>query len=340
MAASIIAWTVGYHTAWKIHIVEERAFVLAHSVRALDRLALVVIVWLVWLVTRSVPHLKEQQRTHQALTMILAGNYWSYCNVCGERCIPDDLTKHSNTHEEGKLSNLVVRFSVSCRARQLWGPWQNHILAELDFYMDSSLIYSVHLDKEHSLLLNYEPLERCSLLELAVWKACCISRARDEVVGPSHFKIVGDVLRFDDKQRDSWKDFRKEMRSTNAIWIALRMCFHSLATHRHSIINSLKIVVQFSHHLLSNLSRSIESSLHCRGEPLMRSHHKAPMSFPQTDGSAESSTESSLPPLRIHGTARAHKTPGGFIGENAERLIALRGSSEPTGGKIRPIGTK
>jgi len=114
-----------------------------------------------------------------------------------------------------------VSFDVTCRAKQLWEPWRNCILAELLFYTDSGFVNSVHLEKAQSLLKKDEPLERCSLLELAVWNTCWISRAREEPVDPSHCKTVADAIRLIEGQRDSWKDFRKEMSSANAIWIVI-----------------------------------------------------------------------------------------------------------------------
>jgi hypothetical protein len=68
----------------------------------------------------------------------------------------------------------------------------------------------------------YEPMERLSLLELAVWKACCISRAGEVRVDPNDVKTVDMAIRFAKKQKLSWKDYTAVMRQSNAIEIIIR----------------------------------------------------------------------------------------------------------------------
>jgi hypothetical protein len=74
-----------------------------------------------------------------------------------------------------------------------------------------------------ALIQKYEQMERLSLLELAVWKAACISRAgQEEVDSKTSIKTLHDAILWVANNHHTWKKYRKEMRKSNAIEIVIQ----------------------------------------------------------------------------------------------------------------------
>jgi hypothetical protein len=66
-------------------------------------------------------------------------------------------------------------------------------------------------------------MERLSLLELAVWKAACISRAGQVEPGSkTNIKTLHDAILFVANNRHTWKKYREEMRKSNAIEVIIQ----------------------------------------------------------------------------------------------------------------------
>jgi hypothetical protein len=86
-------------------------------------------------------------------------------------------------------------------------------------HSSTDTIYSL-LGQAETLLQKFEQMERLSLLELAVWKAACISCAgRVEVAG---MKTLDDAIMCVANNRHTWKQYRAETRKTNAIEIIIQ----------------------------------------------------------------------------------------------------------------------
>jgi hypothetical protein len=101
--------------------------------------------------------------------------------------------------------------------------------------IDGSTDTYEHLRKATRLLEKYEHMERFALLELAVWKATCTRRAGEVKVDPSNLKTVEDAIRFAEKlaekQRSAWKDYKTEMRHSNAIEIIMSLVVPFVGKH-------------------------------------------------------------------------------------------------------------
>jgi hypothetical protein len=129
--------------------------------------------------------------------------------------------------------NSVSR--IKRRASELFETWENHVLAQLLHYMagaiDGSTDTYQHLGEAGRLLEKYERMERLSLLELAVWKATCRRHAGEVKVDPSNLKTVEDTIRFAEKQRTVWKDYKTELRHSNAIEIVMSQVIPFVGKH-------------------------------------------------------------------------------------------------------------
>lgn len=173
------------------------------------------------------------------VTKLRESSRW-HCNLCkctihsDSKIISHCKTGSHKAHVSGLKAEdksrytLLSRYNsvseIKRRASQLFETWQNHILAELLRYLaaDQARSSHCHLQEAGRLLEMYEPMERLSLLELAVWKACCISRAGEVRVDPNDVKTVDMAIRFAKKQKLSWKDYTAVMRQSNAIEIIIR----------------------------------------------------------------------------------------------------------------------
>jgi hypothetical protein len=76
------------------------------------------------------------------------------------------------------------------------------------------------LQKSETSLSLYEHMGRLSLLELAVWKAACISQV--EFDSKTSMKTLHDVILCAAKHQDAWKEYRTETRKSNSIEIIIK----------------------------------------------------------------------------------------------------------------------
>jgi hypothetical protein len=99
--------------------------------------------------------------------------------------------------------------------------WQRNVKGLLFDYLqtrDASI-----LEKAEISLNNYEYMERLSLLELAVWKAACISHAGQvEVDSKTSVKTFYDAILCAAKHQHTWKKYRTDTRKSNAIEIIIK----------------------------------------------------------------------------------------------------------------------
>ncbi len=140
--------------------------------------------------------------------------------------------------EAGRV--LLTRFTpvlrIKRRASELFETWENRVLAQLFRYIASDRDGSTkHLLKADRLLRTYERMERFALLELAVWKATCTRRAGEVKVDPCNLNTVEDTIRFAkklaEKQRSAWKDYKTELRHSNAIEIIMSLVIPFVGKH-------------------------------------------------------------------------------------------------------------
>jgi hypothetical protein len=114
--------------------------------------------------------------------------------------------------------------------------WQLHVKGVLYDYMKLDINCLIAdeaplLVQATTLLQKYEHMERLSLLELAVWKAACISRAtRVELDSMASMKSVEDAVLFVANNHRTWKEHRTETRKTNAIEIVIKRVLPFLGT--------------------------------------------------------------------------------------------------------------
>jgi hypothetical protein len=169
------------------------------------------------------------------------------CSVCGTSLSEAGLTKHAR---DTKHRDAVVKISAGATTYELLDKrteiykferrldrlgctkWQLHVQgllfrflvtprpsrARVTFTRTRKLDPCLPIEE---LLSKYEQMERLSLLELAVWKASCTIRAGEVEVDLSGVKTVEDVRSFSEKQRNSWKDYRAEMRHSYLIDIVI-----------------------------------------------------------------------------------------------------------------------
>jgi hypothetical protein len=100
--------------------------------------------------------------------------------------------------------------------------WQLHVKGLLFDYLstgDSSILQRVEL-----LLNMYEHMERLSLLELAVWKAACMSHTAEVKPDDSQsiMTTLHDAILFTAKHQYTWKNYRTETRKSNAHEIIIK----------------------------------------------------------------------------------------------------------------------
>jgi hypothetical protein len=106
--------------------------------------------------------------------------------------------------------------------------WQLHVQGVLYRYMRLGTDWSLSdelslLGQAKTLLQKYEQMERLSLLELAVWKAACISHAtRIEVDSKMNIKSAHDAILCVAKHQHTWKKYRTETRKSIAIEIIIK----------------------------------------------------------------------------------------------------------------------
>jgi hypothetical protein len=103
--------------------------------------------------------------------------------------------------------------------------WQLHVQGVLYRYMklDTRDDEELLLGQAQTLLQKYEQMERLSLLELAVWKAACISHAGQvELDSKMSMKSVHDAILCAAKHQHTWKKYRTETRKSNAIEIIIK----------------------------------------------------------------------------------------------------------------------
>lgn len=137
-----------------------------------------------------------------------------------------DRSKRRKTPDETLVLTRHDKVTVKKqRTRQLHKPWQNQVHLQQFHFLNHDLGDKAgaeeHLLEAERLLKKFEEMERLSLLELTVWKAACISRARDTTL-PKDVKTVGDALLYTERNRDCWKDYRTAMRSSNAVEIVIK----------------------------------------------------------------------------------------------------------------------
>jgi hypothetical protein len=150
-----------------------------------------------------------------------------YCYMCGFD------TSKTGCHEKSlsrlKASETTVS-SIERRASKLFDTWKNRVLAQLLRHKTPGVTDHCifpFLEEAQRLLEKYERMELLSLLELAVWKATCTQLAGEVKVDPQNVRTVEDAIRFVDairfakKQRSAWRDYKTEMRHSNAIEIIL-----------------------------------------------------------------------------------------------------------------------
>lgn len=92
-------------------------------------------------------------------------------------------------------------------------PWRHHILASCSFAKDGTVSFPVDL------LWRYEQKERLSLLELADWKT--VSMIRDQENPMPVFGNIGQAQRYLVDHRNDWKQYKAELRHSNAISIVM-----------------------------------------------------------------------------------------------------------------------
>jgi hypothetical protein len=151
------------------------------------------------------------------------------------------LTEFKAKVETGRvfLSRFDKVSNIKRRASELCETWENRVLAQLFRYMardiDDSTDTSHYLQEAERLLGKYERMERFCLLELAVWKATCTQRAGEVKVDPNNVKTVEDTIRFAqklaEKQHSVWKDYKTEMRHSNAIEIIMSLVLPFVGKH-------------------------------------------------------------------------------------------------------------
>jgi hypothetical protein len=183
-----------------------------------------------------------------------------YCSVCPfgnisqTKMIAHSVTSshqsslsHFKTREATQLKagrTLLDRFDsvsrIERRASKLFKTWEDRVIAHLFRYMAGDVKASNenhHLLEAERLLEKYELMERFALLELAVWKATCTRHAGEVKVDPKDVKTVEDAIRFVDairvaeKQGSGWKDYRTEMRHSNAIEIIMSLVIPFVGKH-------------------------------------------------------------------------------------------------------------
>jgi hypothetical protein len=112
--------------------------------------------------------------------------------------------------------------------------WKLQVQGILYRYMKLDTTCSVNeeaslLCQAETLIQKYEQMERLSLLELAVWKAACISRAGQVEPGSkTNIKTLHDAILFVANNRHTWKKYREEMRKSNAIEVIIQHVLRKL----------------------------------------------------------------------------------------------------------------
>jgi hypothetical protein len=126
----------------------------------------------------------------------------------------------------GCVSNVLLkRTNIVALERRLTKlentKWQLNVKGMLFDYLstgDSSIMQKAEISVN-----MYEHMERLSLLELAVWKAACISHAGEvKLDSKTSMKTLHDAILFTEKHQHTWKEYRTETRKSNAIEIVIK----------------------------------------------------------------------------------------------------------------------
>jgi hypothetical protein len=125
----------------------------------------------------------------------------------GESCVSSTLARRTRIVPlESRLTKLEDT------------KWQLHVKGLLFDYLSTG--DSDILQKVESSLKLYEHMGRLSLLELAVWKAACISQV--EVDSKTSMKTFHDAVLCVAKHQHTWKKYRTETRKSNSIEIIIK----------------------------------------------------------------------------------------------------------------------
>jgi hypothetical protein len=143
------------------------------------------------------------------------------------------LTKFSMEYDR-KAGATILRRNTSVIDLEIGADrlqslhWQLHVQGILYRYMRLDMTSLVSdeaslLKQAKTLLQKYEQMERLSLLELAVWKAACVSRStRVDLDSKMSMKSVEDAVLCVANNHHTWKEYRTETRRSNAIEIIIK----------------------------------------------------------------------------------------------------------------------
>jgi hypothetical protein len=163
------------------------------------------------------------------------GDGW-HCTLCNRSLVSErDRTLHVNAefhkghvldfartmnYASSALARRTKTEALECRLTELkHTKWQFHVKALLFDYLSSTGDYNI-LQKVETSLSMYEHMERLSLLELAVWKAACLSQV--EIDSKTSMKTFHDAILCVAKHQHNWKKYRTETRKSNAIEIIVK----------------------------------------------------------------------------------------------------------------------